>query len=315
MLDSSTEKGKMDSDLSLSEMLRRSIETVQSPNSLHLMKDSGFSDVQSVFVLNDLRSDDYSYEITVYKPSIIVCKRQSWENKEAMVVIVNVDEKKLLGVYRTCNGKANQLLEQIQWGVIDLTLDGCRWEGDCQDNQPFGWGRFYNAENYVRYEGFRIGSDDVCYGTYYFSDNPRMIPEYKGELVFNQRHGRGALFNRNGKLEYQGVFHQGEMVKDVSVVSPSGTQGHLRSHTFMRECIIESNCYNKNSLFCLSVMYELTTLRVGENCFNTTRHPTTLFQLQNCPKLRTIEIGKNSFTHFQRFELKRTIPGMAFPYS
>ena len=54
--------------------------------------------------------------------------------------------------------------------VLDLSDDGERWEGDVLDNQPYGWGVYYDSENRMVYEGFRLGDVNVCYGTQYYAD-------------------------------------------------------------------------------------------------------------------------------------------------
>ena len=179
-------------------LLQRLIELIQSPNSYHFLESSGINMVQSVFVCEDTRCEEYACRIVVYEPNIIVCKRRYWESGETFVVIVNVTQRRLLGVYKLCCGKSISLIRQIEKGIVDLTRDGCRWEGDCQDNKPFGWGYYYNSQGNLRYEGFRIGPDNICFGTYYYVDRLRPIPEYIGEIAFNQYHGRGKKYDRNG---------------------------------------------------------------------------------------------------------------------
>ena len=48
--------------------------------------------------------------------------------------------------------------------VLDLNDDGERWEGDVLNSKPYGWGVLYDSENRKMYEGFRVGSVNVCYG-------------------------------------------------------------------------------------------------------------------------------------------------------
>ena len=69
--------------------------------------------------------------------------------------------------------------------VLDLSDDGERWEGDVLNNQPYGWGVYYDSENRMVYEGFRIGEVNVCFGTRYYSDVG--LIEYKGEWFEGKR--------------------------------------------------------------------------------------------------------------------------------
>ena len=86
--------------------------------------------------------------------------------------------------------------------IVDLSVDGDRWEGDVLNEKPFGWGTLYDKDNNLLYEGFRIGDVYVCYGRKYYDDISRV--EYEGEWREGLRWGRGVLFDRNGVVEYDG---------------------------------------------------------------------------------------------------------------
>ena len=89
------------------------------------------------------------------------------------VIEVDTASHKLLIV----NGEEVNGIEHNQ--VLDLSDDGERWEGDVLNNQPYGWGGLYDSDGEKKYEGFRIGEVNVCYGTRYYSDIQK--PEYEGE--------------------------------------------------------------------------------------------------------------------------------------
>ena len=88
------------------------------------------------------------------------------------VIEVDTASHKLLIV----NGEEVNGIEHNQ--VLDLSDDGERWEGDVLNNQPYGWGVLYDSDGEKKYEGFRIGEVNVCYGTRYYSDIQK--PEYEG---------------------------------------------------------------------------------------------------------------------------------------
>ena len=75
------------------------------------------------------------------------------------------------------NGEDVKGIEHAQ--VLDLNDNGERWEGDVLNNQPYGWGVYYDSENRIAYEGFRIGDVNVCYGRSYYPDVQKV--EYEGE--------------------------------------------------------------------------------------------------------------------------------------
>ena len=114
------------------------------------------------------------------------------------VIEVNVDSHELLRV----NGESVKGIEHSQ--VLDLSDDGERWEGDVLNNQPCGWGVLYDSEGEKKYEGFRIGEVNVCYGTRYYSDIEKV--EYDGDLCNGKRWGRGVQYDRTGNTVYEGEW-------------------------------------------------------------------------------------------------------------
>ncbi|KAK8829786.1 hypothetical protein WA577_001179, partial [Blastocystis sp. JDR] len=112
------------------------------------------------------------------------------------VIEVDTASHKLLIV----NGEEVNGIEHNQ--VLDLSDDGERWEGDVLNNQPYGWGVLYDSDGEKKYEGFRIGEVNVCYGTRYYSDIQK--PEYEGEWFEGNRWGRGIEYDRKGNTVYEG---------------------------------------------------------------------------------------------------------------
>ena len=109
------------------------------------------------------------------------------------VIEVNVESHELLNVSGIEHAK-----------VLDLSDDGERWEGDVLNNQPYGWGVFYDKEGEKVYEGFRIGEVNVCYGTRYYSDIQKV--DYEGGICEGKRWGRGVQFDRRGNTVFDGEW-------------------------------------------------------------------------------------------------------------
>ena len=114
------------------------------------------------------------------------------------IVWVDVNKKELLEV----EGVDLSGLQHNQ--IVDLSMEGDRWEGDVLNNSPCGWGVLFDKNNERVYEGFRIGEANVCYGRTYYSDISRV--EYEGEWCDGVRWGRGVLFDRNGGVVYDGEW-------------------------------------------------------------------------------------------------------------
>ncbi|KAK8822624.1 hypothetical protein WA577_007890, partial [Blastocystis sp. JDR] len=118
------------------------------------------------------------------------------------VIEVDIDSHALLRV----DGEEVNGVEHNR--VLDLNDDGERWEGDVLDEKPYGWGMLYDSEGEKKYEGFRIGEVNVCYGRSYYPDNGAI--EYEGEIFEGKRWGRGIQYDRNGGVLYDGNWLNNE---------------------------------------------------------------------------------------------------------
>ena len=114
------------------------------------------------------------------------------------IVWVDVNKKELLEV------EGVDLSEMKHNEILDLSVEGDRWEGDVLNGNPCGWGVLYDKNNERVYEGFRIDEKSVCYGRTYYSDISRV--EYEGEWCDGGRWGRGVQYDRNGVVVYDGEW-------------------------------------------------------------------------------------------------------------
>ena len=80
--------------------------------------------------------------------------------------------------------------------IVDMSVDGDRWEGDILNGEPCGWGVLYNKDNIRVYEGFCIGNKNECYGVSFYSDIG--VIEYEGEWCDGKRWGWGVQYDRTG---------------------------------------------------------------------------------------------------------------------
>jgi len=172
--------------------------------------------------------------------------------------------------------------------VLDLSDDGERWEGDVLNNQPYGWGVYYDSENRMVYEGFRIRGVNVCFGRSYFPDLQKV--EYEGEICEGKRWGRGIQYDRNGKTVFDGEWISDEQLNKRTVLHRQNQ--FLHSH--IEELIVENNSYNGRewTALDLSFMFNLRLLEVGDDCFKYVEE----VKLIGLSKLEWVVIGKNTFT-------------------
>ena len=144
--------------------------------------------------------------------------------------------------------------------IVDLSVNGDRWEGDVLNGKPCGWGILYDKENHVEYEGFRIGKRKVCYGRKYYADISKI--EYEGEWCQGKRWGRGIEYNTDDSIAYEGEWMNDTYSFDKSVeISPDSTL----LHTCVEELTVNSDCCNgeKWSELSMDLMPQVKSLSIG----------------------------------------------------
>ena len=185
------------------------------------------------------------------------------------------------------NGEDVKGIEHAQ--LLDLNDEGERWEGDVLHNQPYGWGVYYDSENRIIYEGFRVGEVNVCYGSSYYPDVQKV--EYEGEICEGKRWGRGTQYDRNGKTVFDGEWMNDDNQIEKRVVLNEENQ---LIHNHIEELIVENNSCNGPEWAALDLgfMPKLRLLEVGDDCFENVEE----VKLIGLSKLERVVIGMNSFT-------------------
>ena len=166
--------------------------------------------------------------------------------------------------------------------IIDLDDFGVRWEGECVNNVPCGWGCYYNAEGNLEYEGFRFGEKNVCYGCYYHPDLHTV--EYVGSIHNGVRVGKGVLYGRQGERVFDGYWLNDFPLRNEQSGDIHSFSTHVRLHP------------SDNCLLNVSVLRELKYLTISScSC----RHVRSL-AIRNASKLEIITIESFSFTSLHR---------------
>lgn len=287
-------------------MLHLSVNSPMSKNAICLCNSLGIDVVTSFRRCVDYDTgkrivcDSYCYE-----PKLFVAVRKNLEKSKETMVIANLDTKHIIGIYETVNGNTRVLFfpSMVYSDIIDLNSQGCRWEGDCQEGKPCGWGRYYDESNRLSYEGFRYDKFNVCYGTYYYKDTVNEQPKYKGQMAFNYKHGYGKLYDRTGALVYDGGYFYSEQCENITVTVPDGTKQRQYHNTMMAHYAIGKMCYMERSKLELIDYPCLETLDIGGMSYSSFQMSGSM-RIIDCPRLRKITISVSSFTGFNVLELK-----------
>ena len=198
------------------------------------------------------------------------------------IVWVDVDKKELLDV------KGMDLSKMRHNQIVDLSVEGDRWEGDVLNGNPCGWGVLYDREGSMVYEGFRIGEVNVCYGRKHYADMSRL--EYEGGWCDGMRWDRGIQYDRNGVVLCDGEWLNGvPLEKRIEVTSAT-----VLLHNHVEELRVIDECCNEEGLkeLDLHLFANLRELKVGNECFENVKE----VKVVGLSKLESVEIGKNSFT-------------------
>ena len=202
-----------------------------------------------------------------------------WSGKEK--IVVNREKKELLyseGV-DVSGMKHNE--------ILDLSVDGDRWEGDVLNGNPYGWGVLYDKRNRIVYEGFQINGVHVCYGRAYYADLSKIA--YEGEWCEGMRWGRGTQYNRNGEIVYDGEW----LSDGHGKTSVALRKGNELLHNHIEELTVCDNACNGEEwkVLDLSWMPSLKLLDVGERCFKYVDE----VKLIGLTELKRVAIGDGSF--------------------
>ena len=242
---------------------------------------------------------------------------------EKRVIVADVKNRRLLraGYVDLSKVKHNE--------IVDMSVDGDRWEGDVLNGVPFGWGVLYNKDNIRVYEGFRVGEVNECYGRSYYSDIG--VIEYEGEWCDGKPWGRGVQYDRTGVVVYDGewlngdhltitvritpemaVFHNHIEELIVSYESCNGKEMRLLDLSlmpFLKTLRVKYECFTYVEEVKLIGLRELESVEIGEICFTQHKYcagndPNRHFYLKNCPKLKSLKIGDCSFNDYSVIEIE-----------
>ena len=173
-------------------------------------------------------------------------------------------------------------------GIVDLD-HGTRFEGliltDEKEGKigiPFGYGEMYDDNGLLKYKGIMINWKRFGYGTSYHNNG---LIEYEGYWCDDNRFGIGKVYDRYGK-----------MVKDCEWVNGIESDilyegnGSEPLNMGMKHLKLTDNCVLVD--WDVSLFMNLESIEIGDDCFGSVQ----TFIIDGLNRLKTIKIGKNSFT-------------------
>ena len=159
-----------------------------------------------------------------------------------------------------------------------------------------------------------------CYGMEYNDDTERV--RYIGCFYNDKRCGKGVLYDRNGMIEYDGLWKNDSTYCDQfdgnridcyteSVSINDGSFSEVKSfilHSFihsLKRIAIGNECFGKVRVFELDGLDELESVVIGQYSFRIDYKERSdgSYRIVNCPKLKSIQIGYDSFYDYHSFEL------------
>ena len=240
--------------------------------------------------------------------------------EEGRIVRADVEKKELLRV------DGIDVSEVKHKQNLDLNDEGDRWEGDMLNGEPCGWGVLYDKDNHKVYEGFRIGGVNVCYGRSY-SDIERI--EYEGGICHGMRWGRGVQYDRSGFVVFDGEWMNDDHLDTCVVITEASALFHNR----VEELVVGDGCCNGKewNRLDLDLVPSLKSLSIGDGCFANVSEvrlvglselervvigkisftksgfcsvPDRDFYLKNCPQLKLLVVGNQSFSGYTVCEIE-----------
>ena len=240
-------------------------------------------------------------------------KRSDEENQ---VVVTDLKTHEM----RVYDGDDWKESEQDGVGCIDLNVNGKRWEGGVKDGKPFGYGVLFDEEGKKEYEGFMVDGVKVCYGIEYYSDIEWV--KYRGCFYDGKRFGKGVLYDRSEMVDYDGLWKNDSTYCDqfdgngidcyTELVSINdGSFNEVKSFILpsfihsLKRIVIGNKCFGKVRVVELDGLDELESVVIGNDSFRISdkERPYASYRIVNCPKLKSIQIGYDSFYDYHSFEL------------
>ena len=177
-------------------------------------------------------------------------------------------------------------------GIVDLD-SGSRFEGRLlikgKMGIPFGFGEMYDDNGKLIYKGIMINWKRFGYGVNYHDNGGK---EYEGYWCDDNRCGKGKVYDRYGKLIKECVWYNGN---EIDIDNYEGNGGKS-INIGIKHLKLSNNCILKD--WNVSLLLNLESIEIGNDCFESVQ----AFQMDGLNQLKSLKIGKNSFTQVKSIE-------------
>ena len=192
--------------------------------------------------------------------------------------------------------------DQDRVETLDIGGLGERWEGPTLNEEPFGWGKQYDEDGELKYEGFSLFGEYALYGTLYYSDIHSI--SYEGTWCDSCRSGRGRQFDRNGSLVYEGRWVNDAPAMDTLLTVPDSTDLLPLVSSLIVSLRIGEKCCCSNSSLVLHSFPRLRELVIGDESFGKESDEGMVFACTHCPELVSISLGDGAMKFFGQMHVK-----------
>ena len=225
-------------------------------------------------------------------------------NRECVVLLFNngvfmnegfvVNDEKVLKVFENHQiGDISNDEEQstrVEERIVDSD-HGSRFEGlvlkDEREGKigiPFGYGEMYDNDGLLVYKGIMINWKRFGYGTSYHDNG---LIEYEGYWCDDNRFGSGKVFDLSGNLVKECEWVNG-IESDIHIDYEG--DGSEPMNIEMKHLKLTDNCVLAD--WDVSWLLNLESIEIGNDCFGSVQR----FKIDGLNRLKTINIGNNSFT-------------------
>ena len=245
-------------------------------------------------------NEQYSHVLTIVDEDTIVYGSHDPNKKDEYFIVASKSKRRFLTVmYVNEDGNAVPVeLDQEKIEILDINGFGERWEGPTLRNGPFGWGKRFDDDGELVYEGFSVFGKYSLYGTEY---NPGLhIVLYEGTWCDGLRCGKGRQFDRTGSLLCKGEWAGGHPISTSRLTVPDSTDLLPPIASLIVSLRIGEKCCGSNSSLVLQSFPRLRELVIGEESFEKESNEEAVFACVDCPELVTISLEEKAMQFFSK---------------
>lgn len=258
-----------------------------------------------------------------------------WYDDLWNVTIVSLEQQQVI-FHFTFNAVSEDIISvspssDIEYGTIDLSTAGNRWNGSILNGAPHGFGTLYDERGHIVFEGFYVDGRPECYGISYH--NVSHFIEYKGNYCHGERHGIGCCGDMKGVLYSETIFLMNQPY--CTSLSANSTSDLANLHIWLEELVIDNigewhytyfpfnqlrnlrileikrGCFRDLNQLFLTDMMNLQKVTFGyqacsryNNAWSEEIDHDSEFRLCNCPKLTSVFFGNHSLSDFYIFTIE-----------